>query len=86
MDVTKLKDIELGKEFFCHHGCKSQRGLGGLAPPGISTGGAGNGPSTQEKQGLSPPTFRNMRGLPGLLLLLTLPLSFPTTEIVNCKL
>jgi len=49
-------------------------GLVRLSPPGYFTGAAGNGPSFPKKTGFSPPpTFRHMRGLPGLLLLLAPP-------------
>jgi len=60
-------------------------GLRGLSPPRNFTGGAGNGPSPPEKNDFSPPTFRNMRGLTRIIVTISPFISFPTTEIGNCK-
>jgi len=59
---------------------------GGFAPPRNFTGGADNGPSPPKKTGVSPPTFRNMRGLTRLIVTISPSTFFPATEIGNCRL
>jgi len=49
----------------------------GLPPPGNFTGRLAMYPAPLKKQVLAPPFFVICGGLPGLLLLLALPLLFP---------